>query len=230
MDKNAAASKFSDAVDGILKTPGLDVGTISMLQGDQKRALGQDAGDTPSFGQAMLGHTGFTPEMSAQINAEKAAEDLMAANPGQFVYAPTNGKGAFDPTGQGPVGIVSAGAIPPDSVAVPVPGLGGSAHVVMIQPHDIVADDPYGGSSGTLGTSVSYNVGGHTITLYQYRDASGQLQTTDVSPLATGAACLHRQQGRDPRCSAGYGDWGPAGAGGRARRAIRHEPRCPDAG
>lgn len=197
-DKQAAAAKFSAGVNTLASTPGIDIGSKTMLQADAARALGEDAGDTPSFGQAMLGHTGFTPEMGVQVQFYRGADDLMKSSPpGVFVYAATLKDGSFDPEGKGPVGIVQAAGLPAGTVMVAVPGLDGAAKMVSVLPRDIKVTDPNNPAADaqTIGKFVTYQAGAQTVTLYQYTDMHGQTQWSPSSPLATGTIATYDKGG-----------------------------------
>ena len=197
-DKQRAAGKFSAGVNALASTPGIDMGSKTMLQADAKRALGEDAGDAPSFGTAMLGHTGFTPDMGTQVGFYKAAEDLKNSSPpGVYVYASTNKDGSFDAEGKGPIGIVQASGLPAGTVSVAVPGLDGTAKLVSVLPRDIKVTDPNnpGADAQTIGKFITYQAGQNTVTLYQYTDAHGQVQWSNSSPLADGTVTTYDKGG-----------------------------------
>lgn len=188
MDKNAALAQFSATATTLSKTEGIDTASMTMLQADAARALGQDAGDSPSFGSTMLGHSGITPEMQAAVAYQTAAETAMAATPGAYQYAPVDKNGNFDPTGQGPVGIVPTGSIPSGTVFVAQPGLNGTARMVAVLPHDVQVSDPNNPDAAptTIGKVLSYQIGGQTVTLYGYGDSTNGAHWTSRSPWADG--------------------------------------------
>jgi hypothetical protein len=206
-DQQAAAAKFASTVTNVANTPGLETGTKTMMLADAARAMGQDGGDTPSFGQAMLGHTGFTPEMQQKVAFYTAADQIMQQNPGAYVYAPVTKDGSFDPTGQGAVGIVPVGSVPPDAVSVAVPGLAGSAKIVKIQPVAITVIDPNDPSAPptTIGYALKYNSAGQQVTLYNYADNTGQSRWRYTSPIADTASVTTDKNGNLVVTPAGYG-------------------------
>lgn len=183
-DKDAAAAAFAKVVTNLAKTPGIDNATQMMLEADALRLMGQDAGDAPSFGQ-QLGKQGVTVEVSAQIANHKVLKEAMDALPGQYVYAPRNPDGTYDHTGKGPIGIVPAGAVPSDAVMVAIPGLTGAPSMVKMPVKQITAKDPLNPNADpvNVGSFVQYNVGGRTLTLYQYKDQNGQAAWTATNPF-----------------------------------------------
>jgi hypothetical protein len=189
MDKKAAAATFSNTITNLTRSPGLDTASVTMLQADAARALGQDAGDSPSFGSQVLGHTAITPEIAQSVAYQTNAELAMQQNPLAYKYASVDKNGNFDPTGQSPVGIVPIGAIPVDAVFVAIPGLSGAARMVAIQPHDVKVNDPSNPDAAptVAGKVLTYQVGGQTITLYRYSDDKGAPHWTARNPWVSGS-------------------------------------------
>jgi hypothetical protein len=189
MDKMAAASGFSAQITKMANTPGIDAGSKTMLEADAQRLLGQDAGDNPSFGQSMLGRQGIDPKMTAQIGFYAQTADAMKAAPTAWAYAPVDDNGQYDVTGQGALGMVPAGSVPPGAQAVMIPGQDGKAVLAMVTPHPVYTRDPANPSAAPTqsGVQISYRVGGRNVQLWSYRDANGQNHWTVNSPVAPGA-------------------------------------------
>jgi len=160
-----------------------------MLQADSARLLGQDAGDSPSFGQSMLGRPGVDPDSAMMLGALNQTKALMDANPTAYAYAPVDGKGQYDPTGQGVLGMVPAGSVQPGSQGVMVPGADGKAVLAMVPAHSVYTVDPSNpnGNPQLAGFSISYNVGGKTVQMWGYKDNQGANHWSLNSPLADGA-------------------------------------------
>lgn len=196
MDKQSAAAAFSMAIGKMQKTPGLGPDSKLMLDADAKRLLGEEAGDSPSFG-AMVGHAGVDQKIAADVSVYTQQTTEMAANPLAYAYAPVDANGQYDPTGKGRIGIVPAGAVPPGAQAIVVPSLGGTAQTVMVMPHAVYATDPNDptGSPKQVGFSVSYNIAGKTVDMYGYQDANGQNRWSLSSPYASGATLAKDQKG-----------------------------------
>jgi hypothetical protein len=189
MDKQNAASQFSAQLIEMSKTPGIDAGSKSMIEADAQRLMGQDAGDNPSFGTAMLGRQGVDPAMTMQLGAWQQTKMAMEANPAAWSYAPVDKNGQFDPTGRGALGMVPAGAVQPGAQAVMVPGADGKAVMAMVAPHTVYAIDPNNpsGSPKVAGYQLSYMVGGRSVQLWGYKDAAGASHWSLTSPLTAGA-------------------------------------------
>lgn len=188
MDKQAAAAAFSASITTMQKTPGLGPDSKLMLDADAKRLLGEEAGDSPSFG-AMVGHAGVDQKVATEVGVytEQVAE--MAANPLAYSYAPVDKNGQYDPTGQGAIGIVPAGAVPPGAQAVVVPSLSGQAQTVMVTPHAVYASDPNdpNGAPKQVGFAVSYNIAGKSVDMFGYKDAAGNNRWSLSSPYTAGS-------------------------------------------
>ena len=197
MDKIAASNAFAGQLDTLGKTQGIDAGSASMIAADAARLRGQDGGDSPTFGQAMLGRPGVDPQTSMQLGAWQATAAEMTANPLAWSYGPVDKNGNYDPTGQGPLGMVPAGQVPPGAVGVMVPGANGQAVLAMVSPHSVYTSDPNdpNASPRLAGYQVSYNVGGKNIQLWNYRDDQGKVQWTDKSPVAQGATTQYDNKG-----------------------------------
>lgn len=189
MSKTAAAEALSTRFTTLAKSPGIDAGAKSMLEADAKRLIGQDGGDSPSFGTAMLGRQGVDPQMSMTLGAWVATAAEQKANPAAYAYGPVNAAGQYDPTGSGPMGIVPAGSVPPGAMAVIVPGVNGTAVMAMVVPHTVYTIDPNNPSAAPsqAGLSISYNVGGKTITMWGYTDANKVPHWSLASPVAEGS-------------------------------------------
>jgi hypothetical protein len=189
MDKIAASSAFSNALNGLASTPGIDAGSKTMIQADAQRLLGQDAGDSPSFGSTMLGRPGVDPQSAMQIGALIKTKAEMDANPTAWAYAPVDANGQFDPTGRGPIGMVPAGQVQPGAQAIMVPGGDGKAVMALVMPHSVYVQDPNNpnGNPKLAGYQISYNVGGRTIQMWGYKDAQGGNHWSLISPVAEGA-------------------------------------------
>jgi len=189
MDKQNAASQFSAQLNDLMKTPGIDAGSKSMIEADAQRLIGQDAGDNPSFGTSMLGRQGIDPAMTMQLGAWAQTKMAMEANPAAWSYAPVDKNGNFDPTGQGPLGMVPAGSVQPGSQAVMVPGADGKAVMAMVAPHAVYSVDPNdpNGNPKLAGYQINYNVGGRAIQMWGYKDSVGATHWSLVSPLVDGA-------------------------------------------
>jgi len=189
MDKTFASNMYADQLGKLSATPGMEPGAKAMIEADAKRLLGQDAGDAPSFGSSMLSRPGVSPEaaMVVSVLQQKALE--MATNPLGFAYAPVDNAGNYDPTGQGALGIVPAGAVPPSASGVMVPGSDGKAVMAMMPGHSVYVSDPNDpkASPRLAGYQISYKVGGKDIQLWSYRDDKGATQWSLISPLADGA-------------------------------------------
>lgn len=189
MDKTNASNIYATQLGTLAQTPGIDQGSKDMIAADALRLQGQDAGDAPSFGSSMLSRPGVSPEaaMVVSVLQQKALE--MATNPLGFAYAPVDNAGNYDPTGQGALGIVPAGAIPPTASGVMVPGSDGKAVMAMMPGHSVYVTDPNnpGASPRLAGYQISYKVGGKDISLWSYQDNTGKTQWSIISPLADGA-------------------------------------------
>jgi len=187
-DRQDAATKFAQVVQKLAATPGIDAASVTMLQADATRLLGQDAGDAPSFGQAMLGRGGVTPEVAAAVGYIDSQQALKDANPGSYVNAPVNADGSFDPTGQGPVGIIPAGSLPAGAQFVAVPGLTGKASVIAVMPHSVYAVDPNDPNATPVevAKTLSYRNGDEMITLTGYADSRNNEHWGESTPWADG--------------------------------------------
>lgn len=190
MDKMAASNAFSQSLIKLSGTPGIDAGSKTMIEADAQRLLGQDAGDNPSFGIAMLGRPGVDPKMAMQLGAWYQLDAEMKANPLAFSYGPVDENGQYDPTGKGPLGIVPAGAVPPGAQAVMVPGAKGQAVLAMVMPHSVYTTDPNNptASPKLAGYQLAYSIGGRNIKLWGYRDNSGGVHWSLTSPLSEGTS------------------------------------------
>lgn len=188
-DKMTAAAAFAARVNGYATDKGLDPATRAMLTADATRVLGGEAGDTPSFGAAMLGHKGIDAATQQRASYYAETDLMMKSNPGVYVYASTDKNGVFDPTGSGPLGIVPAAAVGPGAQMVAIPQLGGQAVMAMVAPHAVFVRDPNDPSASPkqVGYSVSYQTGGKTTTLYSYQDGTGNNLWTASSPWADDA-------------------------------------------
>jgi len=189
MDIQAASARFSAAITGMASQPGIDAGTKTMLEADAARLIGQDAGDAPSFGSSMLGRQGVDPNMAGTLSTYAQLSAEMAANPTAWAYAPVDKNGQFDPTGQGALGIVPAGAVPPGAQAVMVPGRDGKAVLAMVATHAVYvkdANDP-NAAPRLAGQELNYNVGGRMMQHWGYKDAQGNIRWSPASPVADGA-------------------------------------------
>lgn len=196
-DKESAAARFSVAAGKLAETPGIDNATQQMLLADAQRAMGQDAGDAPSFGTVQLGHAGITPAVQQAVAVQRNAQALMDANPGAYVYASMNPDGTFDAAGKAPVGIVPAGGVPPDAVFVAVPGLDGKPSMVAVKPHSVYVNDPNnpGAAPIEVGRYISYMVGGKAIKMYGYQDSKGEARWSIRSPYADGVSGTEDKDG-----------------------------------
>lgn len=190
LDRQTAAQAFSNAVGGLASTTGLDPATAGMLEADAARAIGQDAGDSPSFGSGMLGHGGIDANVQQASAFFKQQSDAKAANPDAFVYAATDAQGNYDPTGNGPLGIVPRASVPGDSQMVAIPQLGGKAIMAVVPLHSITVTDPSNPNAAPIqvGSVITYRVGDAVLTMYGYPDSAGKLQWTLTSPVADGVS------------------------------------------
>lgn len=197
VDRDKAREAFSATAAQLAGTPGIDEGTKAMLIADSQRVLGNDAGDAPSFGEYMLGHTGVTPQAQAQAAYDAQQNALMQHNPGQYVYASADAKGQFDPSGQGGLGIVPASSVPPNAVFIPTSTLSGKGVMVAVQPHSIMAQDPNDPNADKveIGKVITTTLGGRTTTLYGYIDDNGKAAWSSTSPLAEGTTVAYDKDG-----------------------------------
>lgn len=189
MDKQNAAAQFSSRLSTLANTPGIDPGAKTMIEADAQRLLGQDAGDNPSFGAAMLGRAGVDQNTAATVGYYTQLSAEMAANPTAWAYAPVDKNGQFDPSGHGPLGIVPAGTVPPGSQAVVIPGANGQAVMAMVPVHTVYVNDANnpGASPTVAGFQISYNVGGKNVQMWGYKDAQGGQHWSLISPITVGA-------------------------------------------
>lgn len=189
-DKQAAAATFAGTVGKLAQTPGISPAVAEMFQADALRAMGEDAGDTPSFGAMMIGRGGIDVSVQQTVASTIESQALMDANPGQYVYASMNPDGTFDATGKSPVGIVASAAVPSDAVFVAQPGLNGKPMMVAVKPHDVVVQDADNKSSEPtpVGKTISYYVGGNLVTMYGYTTPTGEAGWTLRSPYADGVS------------------------------------------
>lgn len=189
-DKDAAAKIFADSVTNTANKSSIDPVTKSMMLADVTRVLGGDAGDTPSFGGAILSHTGVDEKMAAQAKFLLQQKTAIQTNPEAFVYAPTDKNGLFDPTGKGPLGVVSRNEVGPNAIMVAVPQLGGSAVMAAVSQHPVYAVDPNNPSASPqqVGTAVSWSVGGKQTTWYAYTDSNNKPHWSEAAnaPWAKG--------------------------------------------
>lgn len=190
MDKQAAAATFSATVGNLAKSPGIDTASVTMLKADAARAIGEDGGDSPSFGTAMLGHTGITSDIASTVALQTQNQLAMDQNPGVYTYAPVDKNGNFDPTGKGITGIVPVASVPSNAVLIAQPGMSGAAHMVAVQPRTVSVLDPNDpkGTPVAIGTTLSYQSAGKTVTLYGYNDGSGNSHWSVDSPWASGVS------------------------------------------
>lgn len=189
MDKMSAANAFSGQLSKLAQSPGIDAGSKTMIEADAQRLLGQDAGDNPSFGTAMLGREGVDPKTAMQLGAWVKTDAEMKANPTAWAYGPVDANGQYDPTGKGPLGMVPAGSVPPGAQGVMVPGADGKAVLAMVVPHAVYSTDPNNpsGSPKLAGYQIAYNVGGKTVEMWGYKGNDGQPRWSLTSPLVEGA-------------------------------------------
>lgn len=189
-DKADAAKVFSGVATKLSTTPGISTASSQMFAADAARALGQPAGDVPSFGPTMLGagHAGIDPKIEQTVAMTTQAQMMMDQTPGAYVYASMSPDGTFDSSGKAPVGIIPVGSMPKDVVFVAVPGLNGKPSMVAVQPHDVVVNDPNDpkASPTVIGKTVSYQVGGSTVTMYGIQDRNGNASWVLRSPYADG--------------------------------------------
>jgi hypothetical protein len=190
MDINHAASLAATALQSLAATPGVDQGSKGMILADAQRLLGQDAGDEPSFGSSMLGRNGITPEIAMKVGALAQTSAEMQANPTAWAYAPVDKNGQFDASGQGALGMVPAGSIPPGAQGVMVPGRDGKAVLAMVLPHAVYTKDPANPSAAPRlsGQILTYNTGNRHIELWAYRDNNNQTHWSLSNPLAQGTS------------------------------------------
>ena len=197
MEKLSASNAYSTALTKLAATPGMDVGSKTMIEADAARLLGQDAGDSPSFGTSMLGRPGVDPQTAGFLTALVQTKAAMDANPSAWAYAPVDAKGQFDATGQGALGMVPAGQVQPGAVGVMIPGADGKAIFAMVMAHSVYTVDPSNpnGAPQLAGHQVSYNVGGKTVEMWGYKDARGEPQWSLISPLANGSSTTQDNKG-----------------------------------
>jgi len=197
LDKQQAATAFSEVASQLAATPDLDEGTKAMMLSDSQRVLGQDAGDAPSFGQFMLGHNGITPEVQQESAYYQQQTVLMQQNPGAYVYASSDKSGQFDPSGSGALGIVPVAGIPAGAIFVPVPTLSGKGVMAAVQPHSIMAQDPNDPNADKveIGKVITMTLGGRTTTLYGYTDQQGNAHWSPSSPRVDGATTSYDKDG-----------------------------------
>ncbi len=213
-DKAFAASRFATSIDGFAKVSGLDPAMVNRLQTDAAALRGDPnaasqasfyenylgmhdtagqvgTGSTTSEGGSQAGENAKFQQDVARIDFWKQQYD---ANPAAYVYASykLDGQGnpVYDPTGQGQVGIVPIASVvsaPGKNNIVPVPTITGGAIMQVVSQQDIVLDDPNNSSKHTVvGSSMTYNQGGRTITLYGVPRPDGAVDWTPVAPWAAG--------------------------------------------
>ena len=214
-DKAIAAERLATSIDSMAALSGLPANMANALVNDA-RALRGDPGaaNQSSFFENYLGNassmgslaTGSTTSEGGSVSGENAkfGTDIARinfwkaqhdANPGAYVYAPYKLDGqnnpVFDPTGTGPVGIVPIGSVssaPGANSIIPVPTITGGSIMQVVNQKDVVMDDPYGGKPIVVGTSMTYNAGGITRTLYGVKRPDGTTDWTPVAPWAPGVS------------------------------------------
>jgi hypothetical protein len=194
----SAANAFSGRIDNMLAhDQGMDAGTRAMLTADSKRLLGQDGGDAPSFGTSMLGRQGVDPNTTARLSMYHQLAEAQRTDPVNWTYGPVDAKGNYDPTGIGPIGIVPAASVPAGSQGVLIPGRDGKAVMAMLVPHSVYATDPADPRSSPVlaGYQLTYQVGGKTVELWGYKDASNQSHWSVQSPLTPGSVTTRNEKG-----------------------------------
>lgn len=192
-DKRAAAAEFSKSLMALAETPGISEAAKLQLQADAARAMGQDAGDVPSFGRAQLGTEGITPKIQQQVAFFSQAEELMRTQPGQYVYAPVKPDGTFDPSGQGPVGIVPVGAISTSVAMVAQPSRSAdAARMVAVPVHSVLVADPANPRAPAQPLDnvqvVQYAIGGQQVTVYGYKGSDGTWRYSSFAPFTSGTS------------------------------------------
>lgn len=196
-ERNAAAQAFSATAARLAATSGIDPVTKQMLQSDADRALGKPAGDTVSFA-AVTGRAPLDDGTAAKIKDIADKKALHDANPGAYVYAPTDSNGQYDPTGAGHIGVVPAGAVGAGAAQVVVTGLDGKAIVASIAPHPVYAVNPNDPNDRRIiGAAIDYTSAGHSETLFKYVDSTGANQWVDAAhaPWADGVTPLKDSKG-----------------------------------
>lgn len=187
-DKWAAANTFSATVGKLANTPGIPPEDKAMLQADAARAIGQDGGNGPSFG-SVLGRNVMTQEFAAETKHIAELKAAKAAAPNDYVYAPTDANGNFDPKGAGPVGIVPRSAVPADAALVAVPGLNGKMQMTYIPTHEMLVQDPFDPKKTTpAGLVATYTIGGKQMMLTSAINAQGKQVWTTANPVAGGGS------------------------------------------
>lgn len=187
----AATQEFGAWLAKAAANTNLDVATRAKLEADSKRLLGDDSVDpaAPGYGESMLGHGNAISQMAPGITQSLALQQQKDANPGAFVYAHVTKDGAYDPTGQGAIGIVPTTAVPQDAILLPQPTATGKGISVMASPKNIYAQDPRDPNAPPVfvGVVVTQKMGDQTIEHYRYQDQSGAYHwTTRENMMADG--------------------------------------------
>lgn len=220
LDKSQAAEKFAKQIDTFSATPGLEPAMANRLRNDALALRGDPgAANQPSFYENYLGKqsltagtesttTGKTSGENVRFQQENAArnfrQNLLAAYPGQFVYAASKqdpmGNLVYDETGEGDVDIVpiaSVVAAPGETTLVPVPTISGSAVVQAVGVQAVVTDDG-SGRQQTVGKVAKYMQGANAVQIYMY-EATDENGNTEQrwTPVAPWAAGTREEWGKD---------------------------------
>lgn len=208
VDKAAAAAAFAKSIDSLAKSPGLNDRQRNTLNNDAAALRGDPgAAGVPSFYENFNGKQNLTlgkESFSGDQSGENASfssvigeialwQQQMQQNPNGYVYASyktdSSGNRVFDPTGEGPVGVVPAQSVltsPAKTAIVPVPTLSGGAIMQAVVERPVVVDDPANpnGSGTVIGTSITTVVGGLSTTIYGIQKPDGTTVWTPVPPFS----------------------------------------------
>lgn len=211
-DKLDAAQSLAFKIDQMAKNPELDPASRNRLINDAKALRGDPtAQPQDSFGENFLGLKDRSPgqvspsgdgkgevlKWQKEMGEAAFYAQVMRENPGQFVYAsakPDSVPPAFDPSGKGPVKVVSMQSVNQDPQAVaivPVTTVTGQTIMQAVNMHDVFVDDGNGkrkpepvGKAITIGNLSLYQTADgkwSPVSPYQgseTRDASGDVHLT----------------------------------------------------
>jgi hypothetical protein len=217
-DKLKAASDFATALDGFAASSNATTRQSNSLRNDASALRGNPAAaGLPSFyenfngitnqtaGQTGIGggdQSGDNARFSEAVSKLAFWKQTYDANPGAYTYASyaedDMGVRVFDPTGKGPVGIVSKQSVdndPSDTVTVPVPTLTGGAIMQTVVKMNVIVDDPAGGEGTVIGSVVVTQTGGQRFVTYGIERPDGTTDFTPVSPFADGVGEFFAKDG-----------------------------------
>ena len=177
--QNKAAQEFGAWIKQQSENPKLDEATRQLLGVDAARLLGETDGvdiAAPGYGGGVLKHGDTINQIAPMVAKNLELVTQKDANPGMFVFAHIDPKtGAYDATGEGPIGIVARTTVPPDAVYLPQASSSGAPLTVASSPQTVYAKDPNNPTAPpvAVGVVVTQKMGDQVIEHYRIRAEDG---------------------------------------------------------